>query len=793
MTKPRVARSQVKPEYRGRFAATDQQEQYVKVPDGSGFVVPIYYIVNADDDPGLLERLGDGSLNRVRTPSGAAIDLAVPVIVNSPSEDLLVQVIPHTRRKDQLKLRISFLEALDREESPPDYFVDFVTVVGPFGPSELARLVEERRVGRDVMAERARLRDWQEELEAMESFLEGWSASLGKRSDSTQTAPPTEDTAVDRVSPYVVRNDEPEELTTSEIELLTDAGDGEELSSLQQERGVLKQVTDLPERAPRPASQSADETLFSRLRELPLGQGLALAQGDRVTVHFVVDSDRLAPFLARRPDLFLQLHLMPNYPIVSLLLVASDDMARLVDELFAVIEIDQPDHQAILDSLERRFALDVHLYDEQGRRLEYLQYAKPLESNVVHLRTRGRAFLEGLAPADRDFLLALQQFSSEGYERVGARRHNFTEDSFLSIQSAGSARLAVSMVSYWSEPQNTHYLIENRSFPLSTFQAIQRRVVEGALEYGIHLTRELREVALASERAVDERTLLEDLAGTFASVSTRLDCDLDSMARSENWDQLLSTCIDLGASVDERIRELASQARRRSRASSTGESVAEVDETGEYERMTSMSQASNEDLRNLLRRGGIAPAATRELLGRGGSTNIFHVIDAARVLDEDALQSTARFLAAGAEQFEPALLIGLGNIHHRTVHLCALALAMAKRVEALPALVELLHDDTRSQGIPVRDIVAEYGADGISAVFDAIEERGATDRLVECLALISIDFGADIIQLLRERPTPPLLGAAQRMGKVRKELESRPLRSVPAEVQDNSDEGGFEP
>ena len=63
----------------------------------------------------------------------------------------------------------------------------------------------------------------------------------------------------------------------------------------------------------------------------------------------------------------------------------------------------------------------------------------------------------------------LHSFNRHGYERIGAQRHNFHRDSFVEIGSVGAARIAVSIVGYWSEQQNFEYLILNRSFPLEFF------------------------------------------------------------------------------------------------------------------------------------------------------------------------------------------------------------------------------------------------------------------------------------------------------------------------------------
>ena len=763
--------------------------------------------INVDDDPELLQRLGDGSLNRVVSPdTGQVLDLKLPVVVHSPKERVFVLVIPASRKKEEIRFRMGLLRQLAEDQNaPPPYILDFRVAYTPFGAIHLEELANRVQRIAEVDQEERQIQEWKAELAVMEQHLEAWAKDLGQTDprfrpplgDQASLDEITEDTAVQVVSPYLdtgADDEEVVELTTAEIEVLRDAPTeaapvGSRPVTVQPE--VLGHVRDLPERAPRPVDEVMDTAPGSTaalpeapvgFEELHLGQGHIGIADDRIAVHFAVESHRLVPFLERKPDIFLQLHRLTTYPVIALLLVARDDMDRLVDELFCVLDIASPDQKTLLDRLQERFTLDVHLYDDAGRRLEYLQYQTPLELNVTHCYERAHAWLA--CRAERSFEKAVEHFSSGGYERIGAQRHNFHRASFSNLQSAQATKLAVSMVGYWSEPQNTHYLIENRSFPLAFFEQIQRRVIDAAIRFGIFLPVDMRRRAQTFRLAATEAELLGSLVDTFAKVSTAADCDLDPMGLSENWDQLLTACVDLGVPVDETITELGNITRRQSRRRNPVQTIPpELEETEEYQRVQSVAQASNEDLRDLLSKGGIAPDATRELLGRGGDTNIFHVIEAARFLDDDDLRSTARFLAAGAEHFEPALLIGLGRIHPKVIHLCALALASARRTEALPALFELLHDRKRAGEIPIREIIAEYGSDALPSLFAAISKLGVTDELVEVMALISVHEGSEIIKQLRMNPSGPLLEAAQKMTAVRRRLGSRRIRSLSAPEQ----------
>jgi hypothetical protein len=517
---------------------------------------------------------------------------------------------------------------------------------------------------------------------------------------------------------------------------------------------------------------------------LPPSPGqVACGPDDAVTVEFRCPRERLASFVEGRTELLLQLHCLPTYPIIALVLAALDAAERDVDELCCVLDLRDPRHLHILGLLQRRFAVTCRLIDERGDERDVRRFERPLGGNAAYILDRAASWLDRLPPHRRDRGAAEALFLSAGYERIGARRHTLHKDSFSDLPTIGATRLAVSMVGYWTEPQNFDSLIQNRSFPLQWFRAIQRRVLRAGLRFGLYLPPDLRACAVRQQMAADEASLLAELVTTFTTrATTRPDTvELDPIALSENWDQLLSAAVDLDIPIPDASRALADQARRRSRRGK-GEVTGVAPPPPAPPRQptpppTRVSRASTEALRRLLAEGGAAPAASRELLGRGGETNIFMVIEAAPVLAEDELETTARILAAGAEQFEPALLMGLGRPAPKTVHLCALALAMAQRVEALPALIELMHDPERGGPIPIREIVACYGESAIPSLFEAIEDRGASPALIEALALISIDHAAAIIAALRERSSPALLAAAQKLSEVRRGLGGRRLRA----------------
>ncbi|MBN1944566.1 MAG: hypothetical protein JW797_02775 [Bradymonadales bacterium] len=842
MTHPRLFQLGDQPLYKGGQAATRLEEHSVTFPSGCQVTASLYRVINAATHPELLGSLGDGSLNQVACPeTGERMIADVPVVVHDPEFHLLFLVVPEGGRSRDIRCRMEMLAQLaEEEEEPPAYALNFVVEHLPFGPEDLDRYRRSIQLYRQLqdqalhlsyvadaqVVEEQRLRQWAEDLAGVERQLTGRHAmgeagGLGGEEHQPPLAglpmaPGVGDAPLDDQtptvrsrSPYYPEQEEILELTSEEIELVEDV----ELESVDMpvEGGAKPDLDFEPGRtlASPHGGIASDQEL---LKEMPAvdveptatidlstilpGRGVGVLVGDKgVAIYFAVDHGRVKAFLQREPDILLQLHRLPGYPIVSVLLVAQDEAGALLDELICVFDIQGEQDRKILDRLLQKFRLEVHLYDEGAKRVQYLVYERPLEKNLAYILDRAGRWLAEVAPEERDFSRAAGLFTSDGFERIGAQKHGFTASSFAEINSATAARLAVSIVSYWSEAQNFEYLVENRSFPLDYIRQIQRRVIEGAQRFGVFLPYDLRVQAIETELAEDHASLLEQLLSRFTELmERRRSTDLDSVAEAENWDQLLTACTDLGLAVGEQTRELAEKARRRSRQlrSSPGISLTDLKETDEYQRISSITQASDEDLQELLGRGAMTPLVSRELLSRGGETNVLRVIESARFFSEEALEATARILAAGAEQFEPALLMGLGHEIPRTVHLCALAMALAGRAEALCTLFERIHEPRLTQEIPLKEIVALYGRQAIQPLFDAIEERGVTDPLVEVLALISVEQGAEIIAALRENPKPVLLDAAQKMTMVRRRLRERVIRSLSDEEESSDQDPGDE-
>ena len=118
------------------------------------------------------------------------------------------------------------------------------------------------------------------------------------------------------------------------------------------------------------------------------------------------------------------------------------------------------------------------------------------------------------------------------------------------FEGLSQIRLAAGIVGYWSSDDAFPYLVANRSFPLERFRAMQRHVLEAAIDAGLS--------GFSSVATITVLAMFETLLANFAEVSTGLrPNDLDPMEEWDNWDKLVQFARDVGVTPDAEVLELA--------------------------------------------------------------------------------------------------------------------------------------------------------------------------------------------------------------------------------------------
>ncbi len=268
-------------------------------------------------------------------------------------------------------------------------------------------------------------------------------------------------------------------------------------------------------------------------------------------------------------DFLLQLHRMPTYPLLVLVLNFQDADGNIKDYVFCPFDIEDPQVLIFMDMLMQDFSLHVCLCNEQYQVYRDLQVQLPLEPNVEYLLEQARKHKDSLDPNLRNVSQAISLFQRDEFDRMGQMSHNFSHDSFSEIRSPSQARLASGIIAYWSELDQHDYLVSIKSFPLEYFRTIQKRVLAACVEAGIYLPIHLMHLAVEFHLGNSVPELLRRMLANFAEVNLNLrqTNDLDPWDSVENWQNLFDICDQFDVAIDDDIEELAIKAQRHFEAS----------------------------------------------------------------------------------------------------------------------------------------------------------------------------------------------------------------------------------
>ena len=292
-----------------------------------------------------------------------------------------------------------------------------------------------------------------------------------------------------------------------------------------------------------------------------------------------------------------QLHRLPTYPIIAALLIFENHEKEIQHVLQCPMDIDETKSLIFLDLLMQNFSLRIDLCDNAYNVYRDIQVQQPLEGNVEYIINEARTWKSTIS-SSLDFQDAIKKFEDPEYDRLGKMTHNFSQDTFHTLESPSMARLAAGIVSYWSSPEQFDYLVAVKSFPLSYFESIQKRVLQACLEFGIHVSDALLERAIQLGFGHSISELLRKLLSSFAEVNLQIKYtnDLDPWDNLENWQQLFNACDQHGIEVDAAIEELAEAAERRCHE----ESDIPVESVEEFEVFEDYQEMEPQDLLGLL-------------------------------------------------------------------------------------------------------------------------------------------------------------------------------------------------
>ncbi len=433
-----------------------------------------------------------------------------------------------------------------------------------------------------------------------------------------------------------------------------------------------------------------------------------------------LDEDRLGMFKDETPRIMVQLYGFPQGPLPVLVVLpgAEDDPeAQLDNALYYHLNMDEEEDQDLLGQLAREFDVVFDLFDEESRPVATWGLQEPLADNVVDILRRVEVQLDTMGRGQAEYPGAVRAYLALGEERLGRKQHNFSPDSFQELPTPAAVRLALGIVSYWSEPENQDYLVLVKSFPVTYWKDIRLRVVKRALDYGLSLTPPLSDFALLEKLAPSREELLRTSVANFAEVSLRIKpSDLDPQQEYENWKMLLSDCAVEGVQVDSEMEELAAAAGKRASPVQAEEEILDL------------SVLSEEELLPLLTERDQRRDAALELCERG---NLEHLEPAYNAVCNMTRSEVARVLPALIQFGEPSVPLLIKGLRHRKSYVrqgSALALAQLKAGPGLEPLIDLLLGEPTNVWKEAARAIGAMGPMGLGALISSARSADGDER-----------------------------------------------------------------
>ncbi len=456
----------------------------------------------------------------------------------------------------------------------------------------------------------------------------------------------------------------------------------------------------------------------------------------RVTAAVRVDAARATELEDSEVVLAFQLHAAEPVAVAGLLLGRLDD-GEVVDHVFW--PLDHERDTAVFDALAERFDVEVVFHVEDGfhgrRRLR-----AALEANTASARVQ---LVEAGASAS-DRAAARETVLNEEYDRVGRLRHNFHRDSFAGLLSASDARLALGILSYWSAPERRDYLLRVKSFPETWYDAMMRRVLGSALEYGLAMEPHMRQQALELGFAESSAALLRTTLANFAEVNLNLKSSgLDALDIWENWEALLAHAEELDMRVDEDIEELAARAMDRAREAAHAPDPIEInadEESIDLEEVSELGELSDVDLVGLLDEPSRRVDAVLGLLHRGDQVYVPAIFDAIKSMTREELLATVPTALAMGPSFEQAFIVALRSQRISLRLASALFLAEIRSERAAAPVLGLLPDAADDDWPALARAAARMGRRILQPAIRQVESQGDRGgRVAYTLALLGPD------------------------------------------------------
>lgn len=727
--------------FTGNCGRTRRRTVHVGCDCGHGVATEVYESIDVHDAPAALERYYGGRLHRATCAAcGREHQLESPVVLHDAKIPLLVLALPPSQRGRELELTAALLLRLAEETVDLPEYVKRPAVV--FGIEALREVLATPpavvRAGARAAEER-RLETRARELERREEDVLAREEDLLAREENTVAAKDK------------LREDRSAlERDITELERERDAVRALSVDLAARERAFRERTKARPRPPALPADVLApppppppkeadplDPALrpgadVDRWRASEAASGL-VAKDERVFL-LLRPGEELAALQEQPPLLGIQLQVLEGLPLVVIFVFPQ---AEGSEPLFCLLDMRDGMQRNALQQLGEKFDLHIDLYDDESRAVATWELEAPLAENAAQLLKRADALLAAADDAENlDFEAAAAAYAALGDDRLGRKQHNFSDESFVDLPSPAATRLALGIVSYWSEEENEEYLLYIKGFPCAHWQALRERVVRRALDYGLRLTKDMLRFAEQAKLIESPRQALRDALANFAEVSLRIKAsDLEPAHEWENWKLLLADCVVYGVEVESQIKDLAAACARKVRDSSVA--VVE-DESAQGGDLTLLGEA---ELLPLLDDRAQRRDAALELCDRGNVDHGEAIFGALRNMTRDEVARVIPSMLQLGRGVVPLFVQGLGHRKSFIRQGCALALGSVKAPVAARALVDFLLREPTRIWMEAARAIGDLGTPALPTVMDAIPaaDGEGRERVAWALAHIALE------------------------------------------------------
>ena len=447
-------------------------------------------------------------------------------------------------------------------------------------------------------------------------------------------------------------------------------------------------------------------------------------------------------------DLVLQYVEVEDYPVLIVSLLASaPESAPMRLTLDGYSDADR----RVLEHLSRSFRARVALYVR--RRYSETLTVSALREGVAQAICDRLGELPKEAPpiGPTDALLRVQHapppFTNDDLPFGPARREAST---------TASVRASVAQLAAWLSPEKLREATMIYCMPRNVIEATIRRVLRGAVAFGVALPDAFIERAVEQRVARDAASLITAQLRAFQQRVAQGENDMSAEATRKNWERLLAQASSHGVEVDTSLRDRSSVV-----PNGPGAEAAQSP--------CDLHELTHKELLERLEHDRLA--VIEELCLRGQAINLVPVLAALPKVEREQLPQAMAHLLLMGELAADGLIGMLEGTQPELRQLAALALGKLRLKRALPRLITLLQNDDSDIHAEVARAIGDYGSAAARPLAEAAIDGPHPDRLAAALAHVANRGGGPAVEKLENAPEPTVAQVARKAMASRSRIE----------------------